>query len=307
MLVEPPEVAPAAIAFSSECLVMIGARAAVGGEHLDHEPAALLGHLALLAVLRGHHRAAHRRDAEHLERHGHGVRGELSAARAGAGRGVVLEVGELVVGEVAGGVGADPLEHVLDRHVLAAPAPRRDRAAVEHEARHVEPGQRHHAARDGLVAAGEGHHGVEHVPARHQLDRVGDHLAADQRGLHALGPHRDAVRDGDRVELHRRAARRAHALLDLLGQAAQVEVAGHRLGPGVGDADDRALQGVVVVPDALQVRARLRALRAVQDDPAATAELVAHRWLCGTCCRSPRRRSHSARRQRSRRTRAGSS
>src|SRR4029450_9177248 len=37
-------------------------------------------------------------------------------------------------------VGADGLEDVLDRHVAAAEAPRRDRAVVEHEPRHVEAG-----------------------------------------------------------------------------------------------------------------------------------------------------------------------
>ena len=51
-------------------------------------------------------------------------------------------------------------------------------------------------------------------PRDHELDRVGDHLAADERRLHALGAHRDAVGDRDRVELHRRAAGRADALLD---------------------------------------------------------------------------------------------
>src|SRR3954447_26823753 len=45
-------------------------------------------------------------------------------------------------------------------------------AAEEHHARHVEPSQRHHAARDGLVTARHGDHRIEHVPARHELDRV---------------------------------------------------------------------------------------------------------------------------------------
>ena len=178
---------------------------------------------------------------------------------------------------LAGGVGADGLEHVLDRHVLAAVAARRDRAAVEHQARQVEARERHHAARDRLVAARERDHGVEQVAARDQLDRVGDHLAAHERGLHPLGAHRDPVGDRDRVELHRRAAGGAHAVLDPLGEAAQVEVAGHRLGPGVGDADDRALERVVVEADALQVGARGGPVRAVEHDPAAAAEVPASR------------------------------
>ena len=258
----------------------VGRRAALL-EHLEHEPAAVLRDLALPAVLGGHHRASHRRDPKHLERHRHRVGGELAAAGAGAGARVVLEVEQVVVAEVTGGMGADALEDVLDRHVLAAPAPGRDRAAVEHQARHVaQPGERHHAAGDRLVAARQRDQGVEHVAARHELDRVGDHLAAHERGAHALGAHRDAVRDGDGVELHRRAAGGAHAVLDPLGEPAQVEVAGHRLGPGVGDADDRPLQRVVVEADSLQVRARLGSVRAVEDDPAAPAEVSAHRLFC---------------------------
>ena len=121
------------------------------------------------------------------------------------------------------------------------------------------------AAGDRLVAGGEGDEGVELVAAGGQLDRVGDHLAADQRGLHPLRPHRDPVGDRDRVELHRRAAGGADALLDVLGEAAQVEVAGHRLDPGVGDADRRPAEGVVVEADPLHVGAGGGAVGAVED------------------------------------------
>ena len=50
--------------------------------------------------------------------------------------------------------------------------------------------------------------------------------------LHALGAHRHAVADADGVELHRRAAGRADAGLDVFGQPALVVVARHRLDPG---------------------------------------------------------------------------
>ena len=172
---------------------------------------------------------------------------------------------------VPGVVGADRLEDVEDRHVAALVAAGRDRAAVEHHGGDVEAGERHHAARDRLVAGGERDDRVELVAARGQLDRVGDHLAADERALHARGPHRDPVRDRDRVELHRRAAGRADAGLDVLGEAAQVEVAGHRLDPGVGDADRRPLERVVVEPDALHVGARGGAIGAVEDGSRARA------------------------------------
>src|SRR5437868_10090668 len=41
--------------------------------------------LIFLCVLRGHAVRAHERNAEHLHRHGHGIGGELAAARAHAG------------------------------------------------------------------------------------------------------------------------------------------------------------------------------------------------------------------------------
>jgi len=48
------------------------------------------------------------------------------------------------------------------------------------------------------------------MAAHRQLDGIRDHFAADQRGLHALVSHRDAVGDRDGAEF----ARRAAAVLD---------------------------------------------------------------------------------------------
>ena len=85
------------------------------------------------------------------------------------------------VGHLAGRVRADALVDVLNRDVVALEASRRDRPAVEHQARHAQPRHRHRRARDRLVAAAERDDGVEAVAARDQLDRVRDDLAADER------------------------------------------------------------------------------------------------------------------------------
>ena len=163
------------------------------------------------------------------------------------------------VGDLAGGVGAHGFEDILNGDVAAVVAAGQNRAAVEDDARNVEPQQRHGGAGDGLVAGHQRHDAVEHVAARHQLDGIGDHFAADQRGLHALGAHGDAVADGDGVELHGRAAGGADAFLHLDGQLAQVVVAGHGFDPGVGDADDGLGKVVVGEPDGLSAwRARAR-------------------------------------------------
>ena len=204
-----------------------------------------------------------RADAEEVERGRHRVRGEVAAARAGARARDALERVHLAVGDRAGGVRADRLEDVLDRDVGAAVPARLDRAAVEHEPRQVEPRERHHARGDRLVAADDADETVEQMPARDELDRVGDHLARDERRAHADRAHRDAVGDGDRVELDRRPAGAADALLDVAREPPVVQVARHRLDPRRRDADQRLREVGVGEPDALEHRARRRAVDAV--------------------------------------------
>ena len=234
---------------------------------VPHEPhrqhARLVGGLFLGGVEGGDPVQPGGRDAEEVECHRHRVRRELPAARPGARAGDALERMHLGAAHRARRVRADRLEDVLDRDVRTLVAPGRDRAVVERQTGQVEPGERHHGGRDRLVAADEADEAVEQVPSRHELDRVGDHLARDERRAHALGPHRDAVGDGDRVELHRRPARLADAALDVLGERTLVQVARHRLDPARRDADDRTRQVLVGEAGALQHRARRRAVGAV--------------------------------------------
>jgi hypothetical protein len=192
-----------------------------------------------------HAGAAEGRDAEALADGRHRVGGELSAARARAGTGLPFERGQVLRREAAGGMGADRLEHVLNRHVLVVPAAGRDGAPVQDQARHVEARERHHAGGDGLVTADQHDHRVEQVAARHQLDRIRDHFTAHERGAHPFAAHRDAVGDRDGVELERRGAGRAQARLDVRRQLAEVVVAGTDLDPGIRDADERTRQIVI--------------------------------------------------------------
>src|SRR5207249_1229393 len=97
--------------------------------------------------------------------------------------------------------------------------------------------------------------GTRELPAGHELDGIGHDLARDERRLHALGAHGDAVGDRDRVHLDRRAAGLADPLLHPLGLLAVVEVAGHDLDPRVRDADERLLEVVVAVADRAHHRA----------------------------------------------------
>ena len=161
-----------------------------------------------------------RADPQEFDSGGHRVGRELPAACSGARTGALFDLAQLIPGHPAGRHRAHRLEHFLKRDVLSAVATRTDGAAVERQSREVQPDQRHHGGRDRLVAADDHHQSVEEMAADNQLDRVGDHLAADKRGLHALGSHRHAVRHRDRVELHGRSASGPDAGLHLLGQAA---------------------------------------------------------------------------------------
>ena len=120
-------------------------------------------------------------------------------------------------GDLPGIVGADRLEDVLDGQVAvgeraggAHAASEHDGPAVQHEPGHIDASEHHGHRGDGLVAPGDGDEAVEHVAPRDELDGVGDDLAADERALHALGAHRDAVGDRDRIDLDGSAARRPH-------------------------------------------------------------------------------------------------
>ena len=139
------------------------ARTEILRDHLHDELAGAARLVVLLRVVGGDLVGAHRRQAEHRDGDRHRVGGELAAACARAGAGVVLEDGEPRSAHLARGVRADGLEDVLDGDVVILEPAGRGGAAVEHHARHVEACERHHGAGDGLVAARERDHAVEEM------------------------------------------------------------------------------------------------------------------------------------------------
>jgi hypothetical protein len=282
-LVEPPLAATEAMAFSSASRVRIWRAVTAALEEIDDEPPGGAGDLVLLVADGGHAAAAHGGDAEELGGGSHGVGGELAAAGAGAGTGGVLQRLEGLFAHAPGFVGADGFEDVLDGDVAIFKPAGGDGAAVEHEAGDVEAGEGHDGAGNGLVAAGEGDDGVEGVAAGDELDGVGDDFAADEGGLHAFGAHGDAVGDGDGVELHGRGAGLADAFLDAGGEAAQVEVAGADLDPGVGDADERLAQVLVGEAHRFQHRPR-RCAVITPDQPVRTHALFLRDKQKGLSC-----------------------
>ena len=80
----------------------------------------------------------------------------------------------------------------------------------------------------------------------HIFDAVGDELARGQRIEHAVVAHGDAVVDSDGVEFLGDAARGLDLARDQLAEILQVHVAGHELGEGIGDGDDRLAEIAVL-------------------------------------------------------------
>ena len=230
---------------------------------LNGEPADLVGGLLLCHVHRGDAVRAERREAEEVEDRRHRVRRELTAARARSRARRRLELVQVCVRDLPRRVRADPLVDVPDRDLTLSVEAWRDRAGVEGDRRDVEAPDRHRGAGIRLVAGAQLHEAVEEVATADELDRVRDHLARDERGAHARGSHRDAVRDGHRVELHRRAASVADPALDVQREVALIEVARHRLDPRRPDADDRLREILVGEAGGLEHRASSSAVGAV--------------------------------------------
>ena len=122
---------------------------------------------------------------------GHGVGGVHAAAGALARADRALDPVDLLAGDLPGQAGADGLEGVDDRDVVAVDLAGHDRAGVQEDAGQVEPRGGHHHAGQALVAAGQQHRAVEPLGHHHGLDRVGDHLAArPARSASPRGPSR---------------------------------------------------------------------------------------------------------------------
>ena len=170
-LVEPPEAATTAAAFSSALRVTMSRGRMLALDQLHDLLAG--GHAERVADFIGRGRAGRirQREADRLGHGRHGVGGELRAAGAGRRAGHLLQFVEVVAGHRADRMLADRLEHVLHGDRLALEGAGQDRAAVDEDRRHVEPAHRHHHAGQGLVAAGKADQRVIAVAAHGEFDR----------------------------------------------------------------------------------------------------------------------------------------
>ncbi len=117
-------------------------------KQVDHRESRIVGVLITARVNGGHRRAAEQRHAERLANARHRVRGEHARAAPLARAGRTLDGLEFFVAHRAHGVGPDGFEDRRDVEGRAVEVSRQDRAPVEKDARHVNPGRRHQHARE---------------------------------------------------------------------------------------------------------------------------------------------------------------
>ena len=234
--VDPPYAITTAIAFSNASLVMMSRAVMPEPQQVHDGLAGAVREVVAAAVGAGRGGRAGHAHPERLGDAGHGVGGVHAAAGALAGGDGAFDAVQVVQRHRAGLARADRLVGVDDRDVLLGAVAEldpagRDRAGVEEDGCQVQPRGGHQHPGQRLVASGEQHGAVEPLGLHDDLDRVGDDLAADQREVHALVPHRDAVGHRDGAELQRVAAAGVHALLGRLRESREGQVARRDLVP----------------------------------------------------------------------------
>ena len=156
----------------------------------------LFGRLDFFVVHVGHGGGVGQGDAQRLESRRHGVGGVHAAARTRAGDGALFDLEQVIVAQLACGIFAHGFKHAHDVQVFALVAARQNGAAVNVDGRNVGAQHAHQAAGHVLVATAHHQHAVHPLALHAGFHAVGNHLAGDQRVLHALGAHGHAVRDG---------------------------------------------------------------------------------------------------------------
>src|SRR2546422_10370274 len=173
-----------------------------------------------------------------------------------------------------GAVLAHRFEHAHDGEIAVLVMARLDGAAVHEHGGDVHAGHRDHRARHVLVAPAHGQETIHALGVAGGLDRVGDHLARDERILHSLRAHRDAVAHGDRAKGLRHRPGGLECCLRAPGQPVQPHVAGRDGAVGIGDAHDGLLEVAIPEPHGAEHRAVGSALHSFRDG--AAAQVPAH-------------------------------
>ena len=222
-------------------------------EQFHHLHAGALGQTDALGVDGRHGAVARKGDPQGLAQTIHGVRREHARAAAAGGAGRVLEVGQLLFGHGAGGHLPRPVEErVQIGGALPVGARAGEHGAAGDEDRgHVRPqGPQDHAGND-LVAVRDAHQAVEGVPHDGAFHGIGNDLARDERVVHALMVHGDAVAHADGADFEGDAAGHVDAGLHGLGDLVEVGVTGNDVVARAQHRDEGAIH--LLVGDAVRL------------------------------------------------------
>ena len=177
--------------------------------------------LGILFLSRTHRRlgaTARQAHTHRLDGAGHRVGSIHTSTGTRAGDGAALNLLQALVGELVIGVRANGFEHRHDIQLASVPgnAAGQNGATVHKDARAIHARHGHHAGRHVLIATANSHKAIHAFTTDDRLNGIRNHLATHERILHALGPHGDAVGDGDCVENNRLATGLVGAALSFL-------------------------------------------------------------------------------------------
>ncbi len=243
---------------------------------LDHVHHGCAGVEAVHELLIGHgglSAGIWQRHAQGFDGAGHGVGGIHAAAGAFARDGVLFDVDEFFVRDLAVRVFAHGFENGDDVGIalVQTNAARQDGAAIDEDAGAIHTAHGHDAAWHVFVATTDGDEAVHAFATDHGLNGVSNDFARDQGILHPFGAHGNAVGDGDGIEDDALATGRIHALRAFFGETVNVHVARRDHAPGGGDADLRFVEVLPIESHRMQHRAAGGALDTVHDDGAVFA------------------------------------
>ncbi len=242
----------------------------VGARHLDDAFPRLYEEVPARPMRGQHGTVAGQGEAQRLVEAVHAVGREHAGAGAAGRTGRSFELGESRVVHVricGGDHGVDQIDggqRVSGRVTRSDRRPGLHRSSRDEDGRQVEPHSCHQHARRDLVAVRDAQEGVGDVRLHHVLDAVGDEVTTRQRVQHPAVTHRDAVVDGDGVELDPVAAGLVDDPFHTLADVVQVHVPRHELREAVGDGNDGLVEILVAHPGGPPQGTRARHVPAVR-------------------------------------------
>ena len=232
-------------------------------QHLHHQPSGAARHLGALGVDTGDHRHVGHGQSHRLGHHRHGVGGELAGTGADGRQAAPLDALERRRVDLAGHEAADRLVGIQHGQGPALEAAGQRAAAIDEDRRHVAADHSHHHAGQRLVATAEADQRIIGQAVNDGFDRIRDQFARQQRELHALVVHADAIGHRNGGKFPWRTAGLGDAGLGGLDLEIVGHVAGRLFALHADHPDHRLRQRLVVQPHRAHEGAVRRTIEAI--------------------------------------------